>query len=130
MCLSLLAPKGTPALEERPKGVPSSCESIWAHPSSEVDKSGALGLVSSQPGCLWERQRDQLPQFPNMSDKVSAFGATGAPLYVDERCSKSGHISFYYYFVISDYQSPQVLDAVGCLEAAVLSPCLKGVDSM
>lgn len=64
------------------------------------------------PGRLWERQKSQLPQFPNMSSQVPALCATSAPLHVDERCFEGGHISFYYYFVIHNNQSPRVLSVV------------------
>lgn len=46
---------------------------------SGVDNSSAWGSFSSPPEGLWERQKSQLPQFPNRSDQVAAQGATSAP---------------------------------------------------
>jgi hypothetical protein len=42
-------------------------------PRVEKDKSSVLGLISSQCDHLWEKQKSQLPQFPNMSRKGLAF---------------------------------------------------------
>lgn len=110
-CLPRLAPKSTPAnWGHRKRHFPVSQDGHCL--PSRVGDSSALGSVSRQAGRFWERQKSQLPQFPNMSNRVPALCATSAPLHVGERCFEGGHISLYYYFVINGRQSPRVLAVV------------------
>lgn len=101
-------PRSAPAIQERPKEAPLPARQggrwLQVRGTSQV-----FAFTFQQPGCLWERQKGQLPQFPNMSNRVQAFCALSVPLYADERLQRVA----IFLFIIA--LSPVITKALKCL---------------
>lgn len=127
-CLSLLAPKGTPALEKRPKRVPFSCDSRWAHCPRRGRQVKCFGS-GFQPAWV------PLGKAKGPGTSVSKYVRESSGLLCNRHPTCWWKMLWewpYFFLLLLCHQwLPKPSCAWrGCLEAAILSPCLKGVDSM